>query len=75
MTREELRDTLNRIIAVADFLAKWTPNKIDDQVVSYLKLAVKEDWLLDLILKVINSGGNKLDKDTVEGLLGVKIPA
>lgn len=75
MTREELRDTLNRIIAVAEFLAKWTPNKVDDQVVEYLKLAVKEDWLLDLILKVINSGGNKLDKDTVEGLLGVKLPA
>ena len=75
MTREELRAALNQIIAVADFLSKWTPTGVDDQVVTYLKLAVKEDWLLDLILKVINSGGNKLDKDAIEGLLGVKIPA
>jgi len=55
ITREELKPKLERILMVAGFLAKLTPNTIDDRIVAFGQQAIQEDWVLDLLVSALNS--------------------
>lgn len=69
MTREQLRAQINSILSVAEFLAKLTPTPIDNNVVAFLQQAVQQDWVLDLILKLLPGGVGALSKDNVKSLV------
>ena len=59
MTKDQLKLMLASILALSEILAKRSPSPVDDQMVATLKLLASQDWMLDVLLRLIN-GGTKL---------------
>lgn len=55
MSPTDLRTWANRVLGILGFLAKMTPNKIDDEAIAGLTLLVANDDLLNLVVALINA--------------------
>ena len=53
MTVLELREYANKVVAVLDVVAKFTPTTVDDKVIGFVKAVVANDEVLGFIVFVL----------------------
>ncbi len=49
MTKEQVKETLDKALALVSFVAKWTPTAMDDKLVGVLTVLSEKDWFLEML--------------------------
>ena len=65
MNRDDLRIVLQRYLRAVQFVAGLTGTQVDDKIVAFVQEAVAQDWVLDLLLLLINRAGQPLTVESV----------
>jgi Tfp pilus assembly protein PilO len=53
MTPEQLKANLEDLITTLQALDRLLPNKVDEELISFLQSVTQHDWLLGLLLKAL----------------------
>lgn len=67
-----VKATIQRWLSVAALVVKFTPNQIDDKIISTLQLLAENDALIEILVQVLNAVHiNTGHKVTEEDLVAV----
>jgi hypothetical protein len=53
MTPEQFKANLEDLITTLQALDRLLPNKVDEELISFLQSVTQHDWLLGLLLKAL----------------------
>jgi hypothetical protein len=53
MTPDQLKASLEDLITILQALDRLLPNKVDEELISFLQSVTQHDWLLGLLLKAL----------------------
>lgn len=53
MTADQLKANLEDLITILQALDRLLPNKVDEELISFLQSVTQHDWLLGLLLKAL----------------------
>lgn len=56
VTPEQVKGNVTTIMLVAQTIAKLTPTQVDDNIVASVNAVVSQDWFVNLVVAVMNSG-------------------
>lgn len=68
-----VKATIQRWLSVASMIVKFTPNQIDDKVISTLQVLAENDALIEILTNVLNmihlKTGTKITEDDLLALV------